>query len=95
MKKSLAALVCGAVLVTIGVPVFAKGPTIKHTISGPSLASPVVVTNQEAIFATVWGGEFVNWGAGSVAAPSSELARYMVQFYVLPPRSEVKMKYQR
>ncbi len=93
MKKVLGALVFGAILVTIAVPVFAKGPTIKLTINGPSLGSPVVVTNKEAIFATVWGGEFVNWGAGSVAAPSSELARYTVQFHVLPPRSEVKMLY--
>lgn len=93
MKRILTAFVCAAALVTIAVPAFAKGPTVALTVSGPSLASPVVVTNQEALAASVWGGEFANWGAGSVAAPSSELARYTVQFHVRPPRSDVKIMY--
>lgn len=93
MKKAIGALLLvAAVIAIIAGPLLAKGSTVKLTISGPGLADPVTLTNQEAVSANVWAGDFVDWNAGPAKTPS-DAPRYTVQFYVAPPRSEVKMMY--
>ncbi len=71
----------------------AKGPTVKLAISGPGLPDVLTVTDRKAIEATVWGGEFIDRRKGSVPEPPPGLPRYTIQFYVEPPRREVRMMY--
>jgi len=85
-----------AVVTTLGCiePVYAKGKTVKLTISGPGLSQPLELTKPEFISADVFVGNFVAWQRGEIAPGSSGLPRYAVQFHVRPPRSEaVSIKY--
>ena len=71
----------------------AKGPTVRLAVSGPGLPDVLTITDPKAIEATVYGGEFIDWQKGSVPEPPADLPRYVVQFYVQPPRREVRMMY--
>ena len=71
----------------------AKGPTVKLTISGPGLSSPIDVVEKEATDPTVWGGQFIDWSSGRTVPPAAVVPQYTVQFYVKPPRGEVRMMY--
>ncbi len=87
-------LVCAPLLV------LAKGPTLKITIKGANLASPVEITDERILekFA-VWAGAgvrihnasqtagfIVDWEKGLVAAPQATLPRYEISFHVMHQR---------
>jgi hypothetical protein len=75
----------------------AKGPTLKITIKGSDLASPVEVTDKAILDEVrVWTGAgveingipqakgfIVDWGKGPVAEPPTTLRRYEVSFDVM------------
>jgi hypothetical protein len=65
----------------------AKGPTVELSITGPGLNAPIHTSDPDAIDASVWGGNFADWGAGSVAEPIEALPRFLVHFWVQLPRS--------
>jgi hypothetical protein len=76
------------------IPAFAKGPTVKLTITGPGLPEPIELTDEDAVSAGVWSGTFMVRERGMADAPASELPRYTVQFHVKLPRTdEVRMMY--
>jgi hypothetical protein len=89
----LRGLVSLALAAALTPSLLAKGPTVKLAISGPGLADVLTVTDRKAIEATVWGGEFIDRQNGSVPEPPPGLPRYTIQFYVEPPRREVRMMY--
>ena len=80
--------------------VLAKGPTLKITIKGANLASPIEITDNRTLerFA-VWAGAgvrinnvpqtegfIVDWEKGQVAAPPATLQRYEISFHVMHQR---------
>lgn len=83
-------LVALLVTLTMAVTVDAKGPTVRLTIVGPGLSHPIEITDPAAIVQNVWGGEFIGRPA---TKPDRALPRYVVSFYVKPPREQVRMMY--
>jgi len=69
----------------------AKGPTLKITIKGPDLTSPVEIKEQRILEKfNVWAGAgvgtegfIVDWEKGPVAEPRETLRRYEVSFHVM------------
>jgi hypothetical protein len=85
-----AAKVAACVLLASAVVVSAKGPTVKLTVSGGHLQSPIEVTSQPALV-HVWSDGFIGAPA---AQPRAELLRYQVAFHVLPKgRREAQVLY--
>jgi hypothetical protein len=68
----------------------AKGATVRLTVAGPGLSSPVEVTSPDAIAANVWAGDFIGH---PTTEPDKAFPRYDVSFYVEPPRKPVRMMY--
>jgi hypothetical protein len=64
--------------VVLAVSLAAKAPTVRLTIAGPDLPSPVEITNPKAL-ASIWAGSFI--GASSEELDKS-LPRYLITFYV-------------
>ncbi len=66
-----------------GPPAAAKGPTVKITISGGELTSPIEITDPRILDnSNVWAGEFLDRAAPSPKEPPRGLGRYEVSFYV-------------
>jgi hypothetical protein len=94
MKRVVARHVVGLALAAGFVaPVFAKGLTVKLTVTGPGLPRPTDVTDPPAILPNVWAGDFVDWHTGPVEEPARELSRYLIKFHVALARSETRMMY--
>jgi len=94
VRVAVFSLVCAPLLV------LAKGPTLKITVKGANLPSPVEITDERILekFA-VWGGAgvrinnapqtegfIVDWEKGLVAAPQATLPRYEISFHVMHQR---------
>jgi hypothetical protein len=62
--------------VVLAVSLAAKAPTVRLTIAGPDLPSPVETTNPKALASI---GSFIG---GSSEEPDKALPRYLVTFYV-------------
>jgi hypothetical protein len=60
----------------------AKAKTAKLTVTGPGITEPIELTEQSAISASVWGGNFIDKEMGAVEPPGSEIPRYSVQFHI-------------
>jgi hypothetical protein len=67
----------------------AKGQTTRLVISGPDLPQPVETTDPKAL-SNVWGGSFI---AEPAPQPDAALPRYLVTFYVQPPRDTPRPMY--
>lgn len=76
----ISASVAVAIVISAVAGVGAKGPTIKLTVSGGNLRSPIEVTSKPALV-HVWSDDFI---AAPSAQPPAELLRYQVAFHVLP-----------
>jgi hypothetical protein len=81
-----------ALLVTsaMAARIAAKGTTVRLTLAGPALSSPVEVTSPDAIAANVWAGNFIE---NPTTEPDKAFPRYAVSFYVESPRGPVRMMY--
>lgn len=93
---------CTAVLFLVCVPLIgiAKGPTLKITMKGADLASPVETTDERVLERfNVWSGAgtgingvprtegfIADWANGPVAEPPAALPRYEVSFHVMHQR---------
>ena len=94
IRATVFSLVCAPLLV------LAKGPTLKITIKGANLASPVEITDGRVLEKfSVWAGTGVrinnapqtegficDWKKGLVAAPQATLPRYEISFHVVHQR---------
>ena len=65
-------------------PISAKANTVRLTIEGPQIDEPIVVSDRASTSVNVWGGTFVDYSIGPVAAPSSDNSRYVIRFYIEP-----------
>jgi hypothetical protein len=84
-------------LVCVPLLVIAKGPTLKITIKGSDLASPVEITEERILGKfDVWAGAgvmingapqtegfIIAWEKGPVAEPPATLPKYEVSFHVI------------
>ena len=72
----------------------AKGPTVKLTVTGPTLSQPLDITDSRVLMSShVFGGTFL---AGRSIAPDASLPRYKVSFHVELPKwmnAGVQVKY--
>jgi hypothetical protein len=64
----------------------AKGSTVRLTIAGPGLSSPLELTSPAAIAANVYGGNFIG---NRATEPDKAFPRYTVSFYVELPGSSI------
>jgi len=86
--------ILAALLLAVPGAVFASGDTVRISISGPTLATPVEITDGASGF-QVWAGPgtttnesqslIVNWAGGTVAPPSFE-PTYEVRFHTTRTR---------
>src|SRR5882672_7661190 len=101
LERSEAAMkaTCTAAFLFLCVPllVIAKGPTLKITIKGSDLASPIEITEERILGKfNVWAGAgvminstpqaegfIIAWEKGPVAEPRVTLLRYEVSFHVM------------
>jgi hypothetical protein len=65
-------------LLTLTVPLAAKAPTVKLTVSGGGLADPIDITSGTALKPSIWEGDFIG---ASATKPDPSLPRYMVSFF--------------
>lgn len=84
---SLAALLA---LFAMAATLAAKGATVRLTVTGPGLSSPVEVVSPGALSANVFEGNFIG---SPTDEPGKSLPRYTVSFYVATPRNPVRIMY--
>ena len=91
MHRSLAArtLAILTLMVALAAGLAAKGPTTRLVITGPGLSQPVETTDPK-VLANVWAGRFI---AQPAPDPDCALPRYLVTFYVQPPREMPRAMY--
>jgi hypothetical protein len=100
MRLFLAALIVG-IGVFAPVPMAAKAPTVKITISNAEHSAPIVVSDPAVREFSVWAGPGVSindipqttgfvgdWENGPVTNPPDVLQRYRIAFYTGCKRSE-------
>jgi hypothetical protein len=69
-------------ILIIHVPAFAKGDTVKITLTNLHSGTQMELTDYAAVRRfEVWGNLIIDWSKGTVAAPTAALARYQVKFY--------------
>lgn len=82
------ALIASAI-VALALPAFAKRDLQKVTISGPGLAKPVVITDENILhLSSPWEGRFAIWSAQPVEGPGAHGRIYEVTLYTphsVPP----------
>ncbi len=71
------------------IPLTAKGPTVKLTVTGQNLAQAIDVVSPNALV-HVWTDDFL---AGPTEVPEPSLPRYRVSFYAQLPDTSIKMVY--
>jgi hypothetical protein len=90
MRISTAVVMAASICVGGTALLSAKGPTVRLTVSGGGLQSPIEVTTPAAL-AHVWSDEFIG---GPTAQPPARLPRYQIAFHVLPNgKREPKVMY--
>ncbi len=97
MKRTLFWCALAIVLMALGAPraAWAKGETVKLTLSGGGLAKDIELTDPEILKTShVWAGNFLDSSRGTVKEPPRGLPRYEVTFYVkLRDDEEAKKAY--
>jgi len=81
-------------MLTVTLPLFAKGHTVKIAIKGTGLATPIEITDDRAGLFHVWSGPgvfvnhieetegfIINWPRGVATKPPAGLPLYEVAFY--------------
>ena len=89
MKRSFAAAFALLAALTVPVSIFAKGRTLKITITGAALTAPIESTAETVVGFGIWEGPgtpqtkgfIIDWSRGVVAERRNGLQRYVVSFY--------------
>jgi hypothetical protein len=88
------AVLAARFLLLVGSPVAAKAPIEKITVSGPGLAVPVEITDEETMrLSNPWYGKFIEWSASVVEAPHGTTV-YDVTLHARLRASELSPIYQ-
>jgi hypothetical protein len=99
MKVAIALLLSAMLLLSVPLPVLAKGKTSKITITGPGLKRPIEILDPKILANfSVWTGPgtstadhqglIIDWSHGPVRETPSMLRRYQVSFYAGAPPNE-------
>jgi hypothetical protein len=87
-------VLAGSALVLVALPVAAKKPLEKITISGPGLGTPVEITDERTLrLANPWFGKFIDWSAPAVEA-RHDTPVYAVTLHACLGSSELRAIYQ-
>ena len=95
-NKPVSALLLLTVALICVPPAFPKGPVDKIVIKGGGLAQAIEVKDRATLKSfDPWGGQFIDWSKGPVAAPRDIATSYEVYFYMfwLPTDREMTLKY--
>ena len=93
MRVALAVLLNSLLILSVPTPLLAKGKTVKITIKGADLKTPIEISEILANF-QVWTGPgtstadrqslIIDWSQGPVKETPPALRRYQVSFYAAP-----------
>jgi hypothetical protein len=87
MKNRIAVLLSALLVLSVPTPLLAKGRTVKITISGAGLKTPLEISDPEILTNfTVWTrtaghGLIIDWSQGAVREASNTARKYQVAFY--------------
>lgn len=95
MRIALAVLLNFLLILSIPTPLWAKGKTVKITIKGADLKTPIEISDPKILANfQVWAGPgtstadrqslIIDWSQGRVRKPPESLHRYQVSFHVDP-----------
>ena len=104
MMMALAVLLNSLLILTVSTPLLAKGKTVKITIKGADLKTPVEISDPKILTNfRVWTGPgtssadrqglIVDWSQGPVREPPQSVRRYQVSFYADPKDQIVYVVY--
>jgi hypothetical protein len=92
---SLALLLNSLLILSVPTPLLAKAKTVKITISGAGLKTPIEISDPEILANfTVWTrtadhGLIIDWSQGPVRETPNTLRRYQVSFYADAPNERI------
>ena len=104
MRMSLAVLLNSLLILSIPTPLVAKGKTVKITIKGADLKTPIAITDRKILANfQVWTGPgtstadrqslIIDWSQGPVRKAPESLRRYQVSFHTDPNEQIVYVVY--
>jgi len=93
MNRTLKALIAISFFTAL-LPVWAKSPTMKLTISGGTLTGQIELTDPRILdLSSVWGDRFLDPSAGSAVEPPQIVPTYQVWFYIKSANNGVQRRY--
>ena len=95
MRMALAVLLNSLLILCVPTPLLAKGKTVKVTIKGAVLKTPIEISDPKILANfQVWTGPgtstadrqslIIDWSQGPVRKPPASLSRYQVSFHTDP-----------
>jgi hypothetical protein len=99
MENTIAVLLSVLLILSVPTPLLAKGKTVKITIKGADLKTPIEISDPKILANfQVWTGPgtsgadrqslIIDWAQGPVRESPNTLRRYQVAFYAGPPPNE-------
>jgi hypothetical protein len=94
MRITIAVLITFLLILSVPTPLLAKEKTVKVTITGAGLKTPIEISDPEIVANfTVWTrtvdhGLIIDWSQGPVRETPKTLRRYQVSFYAGAPPNE-------
>jgi hypothetical protein len=104
MRMALAIFLNSLLILSVPTPLVAKGKTVKITISGADLKTPIEISDRKILANfQVWTGPgtsaadrqslIIDWSQGPVRKPPESLRRYQVSFHTGPNEQIVYVVY--
>jgi hypothetical protein len=104
MKNTIAVLLSVLLILSVPTPLLAKGKTVKITIKGADLKTPIEISDPKILENfQVWTGPgtstaerpslIIDWPQGPVTKPPEPLHRYQVSFHAGPNEQIVYVAY--
>jgi len=104
MRMALAVLLNSLLILSVPTPLLAKGKTVKITIKGADLKTPIEISDPKILANfQVWTGPgtstadrqslIIDWSQGPVRKPPESLRRYQVSFHTDPKDQIVYVVY--
>ena len=104
MRMALAVLLNSLLILSVPTPLLAKGKTVKITIKGADLKTPIAITDRKILANfQVWTGPgtstadrqslVIDWSQGPVRKAPESLRRYQVSFHTDPNEQIVYVVY--
>ena len=95
MRLALAVLLNSLLILSVPTPLLAKAKTVKITISGAGLKTPIEISDPKVLANfTVWTrtadhGLIIDWSQGPVRETPKTLRRYQISFYADAPNERI------